>query len=157
MIGTALGLINGLIITRIGINPVITTLGMMALARGMASWFALGFEILKTGRITDQKFLNLARQYLPSTQMAIIPITLDLRDRPVRPRDPRPPLHALREERVRGGFQRIRGAPGGNQRAADQVQHLHHLGGHVGPRRRPSWWPSSAWAGTTRDSGWRWT
>jgi erythritol transport system permease protein len=76
VIGTVLGMLNGLIITRIGINPVITTLGMMALARGMASWFALGFEILKTGRITDPKFLNLARQYLPSTQLAIVPITL---------------------------------------------------------------------------------
>ena len=75
-IGVALGLVNGLIITRIGINPVITTLGMMALARGMASWFALGFEILKTGRITDQLFLNLARQYLPSSKVAIFPITL---------------------------------------------------------------------------------
>jgi ribose/xylose/arabinose/galactoside ABC-type transport system permease subunit len=76
VIGIVLGTINGLIITRIGINPVITTLGMMALARGMASWFALGFEILKTGRITDQLFLNLARQYLPSAKVAIIPITL---------------------------------------------------------------------------------
>ena len=76
VIGTALGVINGLIITRIGINPVITTLGMMALARGMSSWFALGFEILKTGRITDQAFLNLARVYLPSAKVAIVPITL---------------------------------------------------------------------------------
>jgi ribose/xylose/arabinose/galactoside ABC-type transport system permease subunit len=76
VIGTALGVINGLIITRIGINPVITTLGMMALARGMASWFALGFEILKTGRVTDQKFLNLARAYLPTGKISIIPITL---------------------------------------------------------------------------------
>ncbi len=76
VIGVALGLINGLIVTRIGINPVITTLGMMALARGMASWFSLGFEILKTGRITDQAFLNLARVYLPNAKTAIIPITL---------------------------------------------------------------------------------
>ena len=76
LIGVALGTLNGLIITRIGINPVITTLGMMALARGMASWFALGFEILKTGRITDQKFLDLARVYLPSAKTAIVPITL---------------------------------------------------------------------------------
>ncbi len=75
-IGIALGVINGLIITRIGINPVITTLGIMALARGMASWFALGFEILKTGRITDQQFLNMARAYLPDDKLAIIPITL---------------------------------------------------------------------------------
>jgi len=76
VIGTALGIINGLIITRIGINPVITTLGMMALARGMASWFALGFPILKTGRITDPVFLSMARFYLPSEKFAIIPITL---------------------------------------------------------------------------------
>ena len=74
--GLVLGSVNGLIITRVGINPVITTLGMMALARGMASWFALGFEILKTGKITDQAFLNLARTYLPSAKTAIIPITL---------------------------------------------------------------------------------
>jgi ribose/xylose/arabinose/galactoside ABC-type transport system permease subunit len=76
LIGTMLGIVNGLIITRIGINPVITTLGMMALARGMASWFALGFEILKTGRITNQRFLDMARAYLPSDKMQIIPITL---------------------------------------------------------------------------------
>ena len=76
VIGTALGVINGLIITRIGINPVITTLGMMALARGMASWFALGFPILKTGRITDPMFLRMARAYLPNERLAIIPITL---------------------------------------------------------------------------------
>jgi len=75
-IGIALGAINGLIITRIGINPVITTLGMLALARGMASWFALGFEILKTGRITDPAFLNMARAYLPDAKTAIVPITL---------------------------------------------------------------------------------
>jgi ribose/xylose/arabinose/galactoside ABC-type transport system permease subunit len=76
VIGIALGVINGLIITRVGINPVITTLGIMALARGMASWFALGFEILKTGRVTDQAFLNLARVYIPTGKLSIIPITL---------------------------------------------------------------------------------
>jgi len=76
VLGVIFGTINGLIITRVGINPVITTLGMMAFARGLSSWFALGFEILKTGRITDQKFLNMARTYLPSAKVAIIPITL---------------------------------------------------------------------------------
>jgi ribose/xylose/arabinose/galactoside ABC-type transport system permease subunit len=75
-LGVVLGTINGLIITRVGINPVITTLGMMAFARGLSSWFSLGFEILKTGRITDQVYLNLARQYLPSAKAAYIPITL---------------------------------------------------------------------------------
>lgn len=76
VLGVLLGTINGLIITRLGINPVITTLGMMAFARGLSSWFALGFEILKTGRITDQKFLDMARVYLPNAKTAIIPITL---------------------------------------------------------------------------------
>ena len=76
ILGVIFGTINGLIITRVGINPVITTLGMMAFARGLSSWFSLGFEILKTGRITDQKFLNMARTYLPSAKVAIIPITL---------------------------------------------------------------------------------
>ena len=75
-LGVVLGTINGLIITRVGINPVITTLGMMAFARGLSSWFSLGFEILKTGRITDQVYLNLARQYLPSAKAAYVPITL---------------------------------------------------------------------------------
>jgi len=32
--GTLVGLINGLIITKVGINPLITTLGMMGVARG---------------------------------------------------------------------------------------------------------------------------
>ena len=76
VLGVLLGTINGLIITRLGINPVITTLGMMAFARGLSSWFALGFEILKTGRIMDQKFLDMARVYLPNAKTAIIPITL---------------------------------------------------------------------------------
>jgi ribose/xylose/arabinose/galactoside ABC-type transport system permease subunit len=76
VVGLVLGSINGLIITRIGINPVITTLGMMAFARGLASWFSLDFEVLRVGRIFDQKFLLLARQFLPSNDIQIFPITL---------------------------------------------------------------------------------
>ncbi len=74
-IGAVLGGINGLLITKVGINPVITTLGMMAFARGLASWFSLEIEILKTGRVTDQNFLNIARLYIPKDP-PIIPITL---------------------------------------------------------------------------------
>lgn len=74
-IGAILGSINALIITRLGINSVITTLGMMAFARGMASWFTLDFETLKVGRVFDQDFLLIARYYLPPDQQ-IIPITL---------------------------------------------------------------------------------
>jgi ribose transport system permease protein len=74
-IGTIFGSFNGVIITKVGINPVITTLGTMALARGMASWFALDIESLKLGRIFDQKFLLIARLYIPQDKQ-IIPITL---------------------------------------------------------------------------------
>ncbi|MGQ9615450.1 MAG: ABC transporter permease [Spirochaetota bacterium] len=74
-IGAFFGTFNGLIITRVGINPVITTLGTMALARGMASWFSLDLEILKEGRVYDQRFLNIARYYI-TPEKQIIPITL---------------------------------------------------------------------------------
>jgi ribose/xylose/arabinose/galactoside ABC-type transport system permease subunit len=74
-IGTLFGSFNGVIITKVGINPVITTLGTMALARGMASWFALDIESLKLGRIFDQKFLLISRLYIPQEKQ-IIPITL---------------------------------------------------------------------------------
>ena len=73
-IGAFFGTINGLIITRVGINPVITTLGTMALARGMASWFSLELSILKEGRIYDKAFLNIARYYF-TPQKQYIPIT----------------------------------------------------------------------------------
>lgn len=74
-IGAVFGSLNGFIITKVGINPVITTLGMMAFARGMASWFSLEIEILKTGRIYDQSFLNIARLYVPRNP-PLFPITL---------------------------------------------------------------------------------
>ena len=74
-IGAAFGSFNGVIVTKVGINPVITTLGTMALARGMASWFALDIESLKLGRIFDQKFLLISRLYIPQDKQ-LIPITL---------------------------------------------------------------------------------
>ncbi|MCL6088403.1 MAG: ABC transporter permease [Actinobacteria bacterium] len=39
-IGCTLGLINGLIITKIGINPIITTLGTLAIIRGVCYFWA---------------------------------------------------------------------------------------------------------------------
>ena len=38
-IGAAAGCINGVVVTRIGVNPLIATLGMMAIARGCALGF----------------------------------------------------------------------------------------------------------------------
>jgi len=40
VIGCTLGLINGLIITKVGINPIITTLGTLAIIRGVCYFWA---------------------------------------------------------------------------------------------------------------------
>ena len=74
-IGAVLGCVNALIITKGRINPVIVTLGMMALARGLASWFSLDIEALKVGRIFDQDFLLIARFYV-FPDYPIVPITI---------------------------------------------------------------------------------
>lgn len=42
--GTVLGLINGLIITRVKVNPFITTLGMLSIARGLTYLLASGLQ-----------------------------------------------------------------------------------------------------------------
>ena len=42
--GLACGLVNGLIITKIKVNPFITTLGMMSIARGIAYLLATGLQ-----------------------------------------------------------------------------------------------------------------
>ena len=42
--GTLLGLINGLVITKLGVNPFITTLGMLSIARGLAYLLATGLQ-----------------------------------------------------------------------------------------------------------------
>jgi ribose transport system permease protein len=63
--GAALGLFNGLIVARLGINPFITTLGTMLLARGVTyivsngigqSGFAPGFCWLGQGYVTGVQF-----------------------------------------------------------------------------------------------------
>jgi ribose/xylose/arabinose/galactoside ABC-type transport system permease subunit len=42
--GTLLGMVNGLIISKIRVNPFITTLGMLSIARGLAFLLASGLE-----------------------------------------------------------------------------------------------------------------
>ncbi|HET6947878.1 MAG TPA: ABC transporter permease [bacterium] len=43
--GAAIGLVNGLVITRIQVNPLIATLGMMTIARGIAFVATEGFSV----------------------------------------------------------------------------------------------------------------
>ncbi len=42
--GLVIGLTNGLVVTRVGINPLITTLGMLSIARGLAFVFSGGLS-----------------------------------------------------------------------------------------------------------------
>lgn len=60
LVGVLIGFINGLIIAEVGINPFITTLGMMSLARGMLmvvtdgkniSGFPAAFKIIGQGSV----------------------------------------------------------------------------------------------------------
>lgn len=74
-IGAFLGALNGTIITKLGINSIITTLAMMAFLRGLTYWFAIDFEGLKVARVKSEDLLNFARTYLPS-ETNLIPITL---------------------------------------------------------------------------------
>lgn len=42
--GTMLGLVNGLIITKVGVNPFITTLGMLSIGRGLTLFLASNLQ-----------------------------------------------------------------------------------------------------------------
>ena len=76
-IGGCFGALNGIIVTKIGINSIITTLGTMALIRGLTYWIAMDVEAMEVGRITDPAFLNFGRYYFPE-KYRLIPITLVL-------------------------------------------------------------------------------
>jgi len=45
LVGPVVGLINGLLVTKVGINPLITTLGMMSIARGATLLIGGGFGV----------------------------------------------------------------------------------------------------------------
>jgi ribose transport system permease protein len=46
MVGAAAGAINGFVVTRIGVNPLIATLGMMSVARGLALGLTSGHPVI---------------------------------------------------------------------------------------------------------------
>jgi ribose/xylose/arabinose/galactoside ABC-type transport system permease subunit len=56
-IGPLVGLANGLLVTKVGINPLITTLGTMSIVRGMAFVLTGGL----TGTILDSGFAYIGR------------------------------------------------------------------------------------------------
>lgn len=46
LVGAVAGAVNGFVVTKIGVNPLIATLGMMAVARGMALGFTSGHPVI---------------------------------------------------------------------------------------------------------------
>jgi ribose transport system permease protein len=59
MLSSTLGFINGLIISRIGINPIITTLGTMAVFRGICYFWAGSVK-----RINSEAYLSIGRGFI---------------------------------------------------------------------------------------------
>ena len=68
MIGVLIGLINGLLVTRVGINPLITTLGMLSVVRGLAFVFSGGLSI----QIMDASFGQLGRGKIAGVPTLVI-------------------------------------------------------------------------------------
>jgi len=67
-LGTLTGTLNGLIITRIGINPFIATLGMMSVLRGILEVLTAGGNISPL----PQAFCNLGQKKYHGVQLPII-------------------------------------------------------------------------------------
>jgi len=70
IIGCSVGLINGLIITKVGINPIITTLGTLAIVRGICYFWAdlnprlLNVFVQKFGRVYLGNFFPITTLYI---------------------------------------------------------------------------------------------
>ena len=60
-VGAGVGLVNGLVVARLGVNPVITTLGTFTLMRGLARIYAEG----RTIRVSDQTMRDIGLSELP--------------------------------------------------------------------------------------------
>lgn len=71
VLGSIIGLINGILITRLRINSFITTLATMSIIRGVGYIFSGGLSEL----IASQAFRNLGRGYIPIIKIPI-PVVL---------------------------------------------------------------------------------
>ena len=65
LIGLAIGALNGLPVTRVGLPSFITTLGMLALLRGAANTVSSGYPI--PAKNTDLAFYRIIRADFPDT------------------------------------------------------------------------------------------
>lgn len=73
-LGVVLGAINGLIITRGKVNPFITTLGMLSVARGFAYFFAMGIKgsVASNIPVTNSFILFIGGEYVGPIPVPVI-------------------------------------------------------------------------------------
>ena len=71
-IGLMVGLVNGLIVTRVGINPLITTLGMFSIARGLAFVFSGGLS----EPMLDEAFGTLGRGFIAGVPVPVVALAV---------------------------------------------------------------------------------
>ena len=76
LLGAAIGLGNGLVVTKLGVNPLVATLGAMSVARGLALVLTEGFSISNLprgfGYIGSEDFLNIPYIVLITVVIAIV-------------------------------------------------------------------------------------
>ncbi len=72
LVGVIVGAFNGLLVTRAGINPLITTLGMLGMARGLAFVISGGL----TAPVLDPTFGQLGQGFVGSVPIPVIAMAL---------------------------------------------------------------------------------
>ncbi|MCC7449088.1 MAG: ABC transporter permease [Anaerolineae bacterium] len=72
LIGLIVGFLNGVLVTRVGINPLITTLGMLSTVRGLAFVFSGGLSI----PMLDKDFAQLGRGNIAGVPTIIIAVVI---------------------------------------------------------------------------------
>ncbi len=72
LVGVLVGLINGLLVTRVGINPLITTLGMLSAVRGLAFVFSGGLSIA----MLDKDFAQLGRGSILGLPIIVVVVVI---------------------------------------------------------------------------------
>ena len=75
-VGAAVGATNGLLITRLGLDPIIETLGMSILLGGVAIWYTGGLTVTGNISTTLTQFGSLNWWGLPRLLVVLVPVVI---------------------------------------------------------------------------------